>query len=227
MHLARGLLNLVSRDVTRDLADPLALHRTVLRAFPDGLGDSPRARVRVLFRVDIGRDGGALLVVQSGLKPDFAKLPQNYFVDPADDRLFSLGWTSHPLVQPIVRPSMEVGRRFFFRLRANVTKKIGTKSEADGKRRNGTRVPLRGDALRMAWLSQRAAGAGFRILDARVVEEAATRGRRTNTVVTLAAARFDGLLEVTEPERFAHALDHGVGPAKAFGFGLLSVLPAP
>jgi CRISPR system Cascade subunit CasE len=34
---------------------------------------------------------------------------------------------------------------------------------------------------------------------------------------------FEGILEVTDPEEFAAAVTAGIGPAKAFGFGLLSV----
>ncbi|NUQ01432.1 MAG: type I-E CRISPR-associated protein Cas6/Cse3/CasE, partial [Armatimonadetes bacterium] len=37
---------------------------------------------------------------------------------------------------------------------------------------------------------------------------------------------FEGLLIVTDPPRFCEALRRGIGPAKAFGCGLLSVAPA-
>ena len=41
----------------------------------------------------------------------------------------------------------------------------------------------------------------------------------------LRSARFDGILEVTDPAAFAATIAAGIGPAKAFGFGLLSVAP--
>ena len=34
---------------------------------------------------------------------------------------------------------------------------------------------------------------------------------------------FEGVLEVTHPEQLRDTLAHGIGPGKAFGFGLLSV----
>jgi CRISPR system Cascade subunit CasE len=40
------------------------------------------------------------------------------------------------------------------------------------------------------------------------------------------AVRFDGLLVVTDPERLRHALRAGIGSAKGFGFGLLSLARA-
>jgi hypothetical protein len=141
--------------VTRDLANPVALHKTLLRAFPDDLGSGPRARMALLFRVDTGRDGGALLVLQSSVRPELAKLPTGYFLDASDDRLFSLGWSTNPIVEAMDHTSATKGQRFAFRLRANVTKKIGTKTAEDGKPRNGTRVPLRGDVERMTWRARR------------------------------------------------------------------------
>jgi len=41
--------------------------------------------------------------------------------------------------------------------------------------------------------------------------------------LTFAAVLFEGTLKVTDPDAFANALARGIGPAKAFGFGLLSV----
>lgn len=40
------------------------------------------------------------------------------------------------------------------------------------------------------------------------------------------AVRFDGLLEVTDPGKFLETLRAGIGSAKGFGFGLLSLAPA-
>ena len=42
----------------------------------------------------------------------------------------------------------------------------------------------------------------------------------------LRSARYEGILEVTNPDHFRRTLLRGIGPAKAFGFGLLSIAPA-
>lgn len=39
------------------------------------------------------------------------------------------------------------------------------------------------------------------------------------------SVRFDGILEVTAPEKFREALAVGIGHGKALGLGLLSVIP--
>jgi CRISPR-associated protein Cas6/Cse3/CasE subtype I-E len=44
-------------------------------------------------------------------------------------------------------------------------------------------------------------------------------------LVTHVGVRFDGLLTVVDPVRFVQTLETGVGSAKGFGFGLLSIAP--
>ena len=41
----------------------------------------------------------------------------------------------------------------------------------------------------------------------------------------LRSVRYDGILEITDPDKFRNTLLCGIGPGKAFGFGLLSVAP--
>ncbi|MFS8202560.1 type I-E CRISPR-associated protein Cas6/Cse3/CasE [Streptomyces sp. CWNU-52B] len=38
--------------------------------------------------------------------------------------------------------------------------------------------------------------------------------------------RFDGQATITDPDQLRHALLHGIGRAKAYGAGLLSLAPA-
>jgi CRISPR system Cascade subunit CasE len=44
--------------------------------------------------------------------------------------------------------------------------------------------------------------------------------------VSYATARFDGVLTVADPQVFSRKLLAGFGTAKAYGFGLMSVVPA-
>jgi CRISPR system Cascade subunit CasE len=101
-----------------------------------------------------------------------------------------------------------------------------------------------------AWLEDRLAAAGCRLVTARVTSfrlgplvrrrhaspetRRATedeRARRLLATGRRAAARrpevvFDGVLEVTEPETFASSLTRGIGRHRAFGFGMLLLRPA-
>jgi len=114
---------------------------------------------------------------------------------------------------------LAVGQVLAFRLRANPTVK------RDGKRRG-----LVQEEDQRAWLERKAADGGFRVLSARITREGAVRGkvRRGDEKhnLLLLAVRFDGLLQVADPERLVATVRRGVGSGKGFGFGLLSLAPA-
>jgi CRISPR system Cascade subunit CasE len=128
----------------------------------------------------------------------------------------------------VERAAIQAGRRFVFRLRANTTKKIDTKSGPNSVRRHGRHVPVRGDDERMAWFTRHADAAGFAVDggNVRMIEIRAMGGRGAKSV-TVAGALFEGVLVVGDADRFRAALEAGIGPAKAYGFGLLSIAPEP
>ena len=81
---------------------------------------------------------------------------------------------------------------------------------------------------------RKAEAGGFRMLSVNSVAEGKIGGdvrtdvtARTTHNLTLLAVRFDGVLQVTDPDQLVEAVRHGIGSAKGFGFGLLSLAPAP
>jgi CRISPR system Cascade subunit CasE len=81
---------------------------------------------------------------------------------------------------------------------------------------------------RLRWLSRRAEAAGFTIEDGQIrITEIATSGGRGGKSVTFGGALFEGILVVRDADLFPKALASGIGPAKAYGFGLLSIVKAP
>ncbi|MBB0243412.1 type I-E CRISPR-associated protein Cas6/Cse3/CasE, partial [Streptomyces alkaliphilus] len=50
---------------------------------------------------------------------------------------------------------------------------------------------------------------------------------RKGSRVTLTTATFEGCLRVTDPSLFTDHLLNGIGPAKAYGCGLLTLAPLP
>lgn len=221
MYLTRMFLDPMSRSVRFDVANPEGLHKTVMRLFPDDAGPEARKAHAVLHRLDESPDGRLMLLVQSSSKPDVAKFLPSYLLDLGrDPDLAFSGIDENPSLRNVAseRKAIGVGDRFHFRLKANTTKKIGTKSGPDGKRVHGQRVPVRGDEARVEWLKRHAEVAGFGFADVRV-REVGARGRD----VRLAGVLFDGVLDVKDPAAFRAALESGIGPAKAFGFGLLSL----
>jgi CRISPR system Cascade subunit CasE len=127
-----------------------------------------------------------------------------------------------------VAPSFNMGQKLRFRLLANPTRKIDTKSGPDGKRRHGKRVPVPDDTL-LKWLVCRAEQGGFSVEGASVIVQPGyvyvNKDKGKGEPIRYRSAQYEGNLEVTDPERFRETIIRGIGPAKAFGFGLLSVAP--
>ncbi len=108
--------------------------------------------------------------------------------------------------------------RYRFQLKANPTMR---------RREDRRRIALYDEAKLREWMRRKAEQAGFRIADDSLVvgapmDETFVRDHRRGKHV---AVDFQGLLRVTDRERFQHAFLHGIGSAKAFGFGLLLLQP--
>ncbi len=107
-----------------------------------------------------------------------------------------------------------------FQLRGNPTKR-------DHKTRK--RMPLLMQEEQRAWLDRKAQQSGFRVLaeSLRILPEGRQRFRdRAQKKAGLHhAVEFQGILVVEHRDRFREAFMRGIGPAKAFGFGLLALVP--
>lgn len=219
MMLSRLFLDPRSRDVQRALADSHVMHARVMSMFPDGVGTAARAALGVLHRLERSERGDVLtLLVQSKERPEPGRLP-HAFLDP---RVGGDAFATRDLT-PVLQ-AIEPGATFRFRLRANATRRIDTKSAPDGKRRHGRRVPVRGDDGRLAWIGSRLEANGMRLVGpCEQKPEGRSVGHAERQVRTHEGCVFDGLIEVVDAERARRALTQGIGPAKAYGFGLLSL----
>jgi len=233
MYLSRLWLNERSYPVRRDLGDCHSMHRTVMSAFPDvaGAKGETRSRLGVLYRLETDRPtGNPRLYVQSLVAPDWTGLPGDYLL---------LG-PQNPATRPVneAYAGLQGGMRLVFTLTANPTKKVGTSTKADrlaGKRDNGRRTPIVGVENQIEWLRAKAESRGFELLGgskelglpaAIVAHEVSVRGRgqvRQEESLSLSAVVFQGVLRVTDAERFRGTLRSGIGPGKAFGMGLLTI----
>jgi CRISPR system Cascade subunit CasE len=175
--------------------------------------------------------GPTQVLVQSREQPDWSALPEGYLLDGRGD-------LQNPACKSVdgFYAALDAGMLLRFRLRANPTRKIDTKSSPDGKRRNGKRVELRGEQNWLGWLARKGEQHGFALRESRVrpgvpdvqvIDQGKLQGRRSGDEgaarMTLAAVLFNGCLVVTDAERFRAALAEGIGSGKAYGFGLLSV----
>lgn len=237
MFLSRLTLNPRDPQARFDLARPYEMHRTLWRGFPGG---EPR---RILFRVDADRRGGPpVVLVQSDRQPDWAALPAGYTARVPEAKAFD--------------PVLRAGQRLRFRLRANPTKRVAAGNPRLGAVAAGKRVALCSEGDQLRWLLRKAGKGGFRVPgdwvsksdpERRAADwgpdfadgnwypnfrvDVAPEGRARNDKPghrdgAFLAVRFEGVLEVTDPDRFVTTIREGVGSAKGYGFGLLSVAPA-
>jgi len=193
------------RQVLTDLASPYEMHRTLMRAFPGRDNGGPG---RVLFRLEPDRPNRPpVVLVQSDKQPDWAALDAlgGYLAQPAETKTFE--------------PAFRAGQRLRFRLRANPTVK-----------RDGKRHGLFKEADQLGWLQRKGQAGGFRPVAVTLARKAELRSQATGTENHQApqkhlAVDFEGILEVTDPDRLVETIAAGIGPAKGYGFGLLSLGP--
>ncbi|MGW3864925.1 type I-E CRISPR-associated protein Cas6/Cse3/CasE [Streptomyces sp. NPDC005047] len=123
------------------------------------------------------------------------------------------------------------------------------KGAEDGSRSRGSRVAHRTAAQQLQWLLKRCERHGFTIPDATttppapglhtqdhnlaagpavtIVSRDTLRFRKHHDGprITLSTATFEGRLRVTDPDALRTALLYGIGPAKGYGQGLLTLAP--
>ena len=203
MFLSRLRLNR-SRAATLWAANPYRVHQRLRMAFP--------AEPRLLFRVeDLPNNSGTQILIQSHSQPDwsaFVEFP--ILLTPPEHKAFE--------------PTLESGRRYRFRLLANPTVK---KKSPDGK---PVRLSLFKDDEQRAWVTRKLAEAGAEAVTFMAMPRGLQRSRKNpqkeERTQTHFAVLFEGILQVTDPAKLRAAVETGIGSAKGYGFGLLSLAPA-
>lgn len=249
MFLSRLILNPRSRQVWSELAHPYEMHRTLMHAFenyPLEEEENARAKSGVLFRTDVDDCRNRVIVyVQSTVEPDWS------FLDTFRDYLLTGTDKPNPACKDVAGAyqQLRAGQVLSFRLRANPTKRIARVSKGDSELK-GKRVGLLREEEQIAWLirkgQKREIGkpGGFEILMKDVAapsgevlqaplvsvrREGKQRGRKKENghshKTTHLSVLFDGLLRITDVNDFRETLARGIGSAKAYGFGLLSISP--
>jgi len=209
-------LNPRSRQVQREIAVPYEMHRTLLNAFPAGKVGVERTdpeAADVLFRLDDHADGLLTVLVQSRAEPDWSGLNPGYLLEAPQVKQRDL--------------SVQTGQLLSFRLRANPTKRLSA-----GTSNTGKRVGIYDEEDQLAWLARKGEQHGFRVLqaqvsrDGKIASEKAIAGDGRVHKLELLSVQFDGVLQVTDSVKLVAAVETGIGSAKGFGFGLLSLAPA-
>ncbi|MCC6445035.1 MAG: type I-E CRISPR-associated protein Cas6/Cse3/CasE [Armatimonadetes bacterium] len=226
MYLSRMILNPRSPVALRALGDLHAMHRLIWQAFPRREEGGAR---RVLYRAEASpQKGYTRVLAQSDQKPCWDAVSPDDILLNTQTKLFT--------------PAFAEGQFLRFRLRANPTviRTFGEGCARPGRRRLGvyTEAEQRawltgnwdGPGDRPAWMGperqSKAEAGGFGIREMRADDLGVWTGRKPDGMqMQFLSVEYNGVLQVTDPAAFLRCLENGIGSAKGFGFGLLSVAP--
>lgn len=175
--------------------NPYEIHRLLWQAFP-GMPESPRP---FLFRLE-GRPQSRFrtVLMQSTCEPS-----------PVTAEPFEL------LGSKTFGPRFQAGQQLAFRVCANPVKRL---------KQDSRRVPLIREEEQIAWLQrQLEKAAQVEPGEVRMEQQDNLYFRKSGKPGKVATVTFAGHLTVTNPADLLAVLEHGIGPAKCFGCGLLSL----
>lgn len=222
MFLHRIHLDPRCREARRDLADPYQLHSTLCRAFSEPDRKCPEGEFLWRLEPETDLNGYPRILVQSRSLPDWSRIGVRGWLAQADPTI--------DLKERLKLDSLKTGQRFRFRLRANPCVK-----------RDGKRLGLLKLEGQEKWIARKGERHGFSLpqltgfdlsespqerVDVRVSQEQMLQGKQhTGNSVRIYSVLYDGILAVTEPDKFRSALQTGIGHGKVMGLGLLSLVP--
>lgn len=247
-YLSRIWLNPLRRDSQRLLRSPQAMHATVLGGLP-----LEEVEERVLWRLDVESSHRLALYVLTRTRPSWEHLVEQAGW-PGADCVGDLAQYEVRPYEPLLE-RIHAGQEYAFRLTANPTSSTRrpvkmTASQAErgsgGPLSRSVRVGHRTARSQIDWFLSRAEkGAwGFEVPPVPLGEgwpeshavtitgrERKVFTRRTDSTVngkgrvTIQVVTFEGRLQVTDPDRLREVMVTGVGRAKAYGCGLLTLAP--
>ncbi|MEI6260542.1 MAG: type I-E CRISPR-associated protein Cas6/Cse3/CasE [Deltaproteobacteria bacterium] len=202
MYLSQLILDRINRQIMKDLSDIYRLHQLIMFGFSEY--NQPE---RILFRVEPEtREQTVRILVQSQVKPTWEA--KGYMQN-------GIGAVETKEIDFHIQP----GSLYRFRLRANpvVTRK-------------GKRYGLIRDEALIDWLQKKESNIGASFTSILPIDEGYITGDKPKVGrtdrINIKIARFEGMLKVNDPPSFNEALKDGIGSAKAFGCGLLSLAKA-
>ncbi|MFF3013759.1 type I-E CRISPR-associated protein Cas6/Cse3/CasE [Streptomyces sp. NPDC057939] len=233
MFLTRFRINTARQGARPLLSSPQRMHAAVMSSFAGALPGDDNAS-RILWRLDRNARAEVLLFVVSEERPDLTHLVEQ------------AGWPTTATWQTYEYKTfldgLTAGSTWAFRLTANPVHNV-RRTPDEPLKRTAHRTPRH----QMGWLLTHQEHAGFRVLETpterrrlqqgdehqlTVRDEQRHQFGKTETGtgranrVPLVTVTFDGRLEVTDPVALRRTLTLGLGKAKAYGCGLMTLAQA-
>ena len=204
MYLSRIAIDPNNRNTLRALDNPEIMHGMVESCFTG-------ERKRTIWRLDYLNDDLFLLLLSHD-RPDFTHLAS---------QIGFAGKSGETKDYSVLFPKIKEGTSWRFRLTANPVTSI---PDAEGKR--GKKKAITITIYQREWLARQGNQHGFVLLPDQydVVHSEWRQFRNKGRTISVLCAAFEGVLTVTDSEKFIKALKEGIGRAKAYGMGLLTVM---
>ncbi|MGX2997119.1 type I-E CRISPR-associated protein Cas6/Cse3/CasE [Streptomyces sp. JNUCC 64] len=233
MYLTRFRINTQRRDARRLLSSPHLLHGAVNAAFPD-LPPRGTPGPRVLWRVDHEPSGRALLYLTSPSRPDLTHLVEQAGWPTLDGP----GWDTFPYDDFL--GALVQGDSWGFRLTANPVHSVRFSEDRSLPTKRVAHVTPR---YQLEWLLRRQKANGFAVLQKPVERRLPGEGEGYEVLVRdrmplqfrrpsapgkdvqFTRVTYDGRLRVTDADLLRRTLTQGLGKAKAYGCGLMTLAP--
>jgi CRISPR system Cascade subunit CasE len=233
-YLSRIWINPLRAAAQRMIQNPQVTHAAVL----GGLSRQPVTE-RVLWRLEPDSPHRMSILVLTRSVPSWEHIIE------------AAGWPAADEPQALTRPyqplldQIAVGREYAFRLRANPVSALRHPErpsaeqarKLQAQRPRGVRMAHRTAAQQQAWLLDRISGWGFEIpvavesgnpelrLIGRDRVEFTKSGPGGRNHVVLVTATFEGRLRVLDSGRAKASILDGVGAARAYGCGMITLAP--
>ncbi|MGN8764953.1 type I-E CRISPR-associated protein Cas6/Cse3/CasE [Hornefia butyriciproducens] len=209
MYLSRVEIDILDRRKIKELTHLGAYHNWVEMSFPDEVDQE--IRTRKLWRIDRIRDHLYLLIVSEN-KPNIEALER-----------YGVSGSAKTKDYDKFLDSISEGELYRFRVTLNPVRAV---SQGEGKR--GRVMPEITAEQQLAFLESRAERLGFKLMpeEYQIVERSWEPFRKKGQrMMRLSKATYEGILKVTDEELFYNTLTKGIGKKKAYGFGLMTVIP--
>lgn len=209
MYLSRVEIDIENRRKIKDLTHIGAYHNWVEQAFPQEIVDHERSRK--LWRID-KLQGKSYLLIQSSIKPDLEKLERYGVVGSGQVKAYDK-----------FLDNLEEGKTYNFRV---VLNPVVSLTNPEGKR--GRVVPYLKVEDQMKFFLDRTEKNGFSADPDQVmiVERAYVNLKKHNKrPVRLVKVAYEGQLTIEDIDKFKDLILKGFGKKKAYGFGLMTLIP--
>lgn len=196
MYISQMIIDDSLRSAKRALSSPQVMHAIIEKCFDTS--------EKILWRID----GEKLLVVSSNLPVDSeasAQLSKNSLLTKDYEPFLS---------------SIQAGKGYCFRLTANPVHSVQIEHGKRGKVLAHVTIDQQ-----MDWLRSKADKLGFILKEFNVSESGFVKFRKGSGDITLKMATYEGFLTVVNRDLLTTAMVNGIGRAKAYGAGLITLMP--